>query len=75
LASGSWSLASGHWLLVSGSASSQQLEASSQIRSLTNSDNNSMLETGNFYFIFCYNGVNMLKGIRGFAPIGMMGTK
>jgi len=31
-----------------------------------------MVETENFYFIFCFNDVNMLKGIRGFAPTGML---
>jgi len=25
-----------------------------------------------FNFIFCFNDVNMLKGIRGFAPTGML---
>jgi hypothetical protein len=34
-----------------------------------------MLENGNFGFIFCFNEVNMLKGIKGFAPTGMLGTK
>ena len=30
-----------------------------------------MLENGNFDFIFCFNEVNMLKGIKGFALIGL----
>jgi len=30
-----------------------------------------MLENGNFGFIFCFNDVNMLKGIRSVAPIGL----
>jgi len=33
-------------------------------QSLTDSDNNSKLENWNFGFIFCFNDVNMLKGIR-----------
>jgi len=47
-------------------ASDQQPE-----QSLTDSDNNSKLENWNFGFIFCFNDVNMLKGIRGFAPAGL----
>jgi hypothetical protein len=31
-----------------------------------------MLENGDFDFIFCFNEVNMLKGIRGFAPTGIL---
>jgi hypothetical protein len=55
-------------LLAAGRAGDKQPE-----QSLTDSDNNSKLENWNFGFIFCFNDVNMLKGIRDFAPAGMMG--
>jgi hypothetical protein len=43
-------------------AARERQEASDQQPdlSLANFDNNSMVETGNFYFIFCFNDVNML---------------
>jgi hypothetical protein len=48
--------------LVAGCGCQKQAASDRQPeQSLTDSDNNSKLENGNFGFIFCFNDVNMLK--------------
>jgi len=87
LATGCLLLATGNWLSRRQEARYQRPAASRAAlcgyqkqaasdeqpeQSLTDSDNNSMLENTDFCFIFCFNEVNMLRGIRGLAPTGMM---
>jgi hypothetical protein len=61
-----WLLASGYWQLAEPETRSQKPDTRGRQpeQSLTDSDNNSKLENWNFGFIFCFNDVNMLKGIR-----------